>query len=247
MNNNNNTIRRQKKNQTARQAMMISGLQTIYRDNSNSNAIKKNIQSERRIFFLDISLSDINEKYAKIHQIIENGRLRPKGTELFFLKKQHEHLLITDKCIYEIKTEKSNDNRANMKQYLQPKILIDGETTTVEVKSTVLCDGEKQQEVTVPVLVDESYFTIPEGSNPTLPNYTHHISTNHVYVSRVKHTVRFHNNAPNAFVFLFDENEKHIVDFYMTTENGILSNRDKLNNSLKDDMISFLLQFKLCS
>ena len=34
-------VRRQKKNQTARQAMMISGLQTIYRNNADSDAIKK--------------------------------------------------------------------------------------------------------------------------------------------------------------------------------------------------------------
>ena len=254
----NNMVRRQKKNQTARQAMMISGLQTIYRNDSNSNAVKKNIQSERRIFFLDISLTEINEKYAKIHQIIENGRLRPKGTELFFLNKKHEHLIISDKCIYEIKTEKIKQQAATnplhkqhhdintaYKQYLQPKILIDGETTTIEVNSTIIHDSTKQTEYIVPVLIDESYFKIPEQTDQ--PIYTHHIPTDHIYITRVKHIIRFHNNAPNAFVFIFDENEKHIIDFYMTTENGILSNNDKLNNSFKDDMISFLLQFKLCS
>ncbi len=252
----NNTVRRQKKNQTARQAMMISGLQTIYRNNSNSNAVKKNIQSERRIFFLDISLTDITEKYAKIHQIIENGRLRPKGTELFFLNKKHEHLIISDKCIYEIKTEKikqqysthnqirNSETNPTYKQYLQPKTLIDGETTTIEVKTSIIHDS-KRMEYNIPVLVDESYFKIPEQTEQ--PIYTHHIPTDHIYITRVKHIIRFHNNGPNAFVFVFDENEKHIVDFYMTTENGILSNNDKLNNSFKDDMISFLLQFKLCS
>ncbi len=148
-------VRRQKKNQTARQAMMISGLQTIYRNNADSDAIKKNIQSETRIFFLDISLSDINENYTKIHQIIENGRLRPKGTELFFVKKQMEHLLLTDKCVYEIKTQKikpkvnslhkqtiQHDNRSNINneyiQFLQPKILVDGDTTTIDVKACIL-------------------------------------------------------------------------------------------------------------
>ena len=44
-------IRHQKKNQTARQAMMISGLQTIYRNNSDTNAIQKNIRSETKIYF----------------------------------------------------------------------------------------------------------------------------------------------------------------------------------------------------
>jgi len=264
-----NNVRRQKKNQTARQAMMISGLQTIYRNNANSNAIKKNIQSETRIFFLDISLSDINEKYAKIHQIIENGRLRPKGTEIFFVKKQMEHLLLTDKCIYEIKTQKlksklnsthkqtmhhlaQHDNRSNIDneytQFLQPKILVDGDTTTIHVKACIIQESLRK-DYTIPVLIDESYFKSPEINNTDQQEniYTHHIPTENIYIKRMKKIVRFHINSPNAFVFIFDEYEKNITDFYMTTENGILQTGDKLNNSFKDDLISFLSHFKLCS
>jgi len=258
-------VRRQKKNQTARQAMMISGLQTIYRNNADSDAIKKNIQSETRIFFLDISLSDINENYTKIHQIIENGRLRPKGTELFFVKKQMEHLLLTDKCVYEIKTQKikpkvnslhkqtiQHDNRSNINneyiQFLQPKILVDGDTTTIDVKACILRESSRK-DYTIPVLIDESYFKSPDTFNTDQQEtiHTHHIPSENIYIKRMKKIVRFHTNSPNAFVFIFDEDEKTITDFYMTTENGILQTGDKLNNSFKDDLISFLSHFKLCS
>jgi hypothetical protein len=254
-------VRHQKKNQTARQAMMISGLQTIYRNNATSNAIKRNIQSEARIYFLDITLDEINNKYAKIHQIVENGRLRPKGTETFFVKIYREHLLITERGVYEIKVETSSKDRssaASSAQYLQQRFITDGETTTKEIHARII-EESNVQEICIPVLIDESYFATPtspstpgpaSASGPAsahLQHYTPHIPTEHTLVIRVKKTIRFHNNAPNAFVFIFDETEKYIVDFYMTTDNGILPNADKLNNSFKDDLISFLSQFKLCS
>lgn len=241
-------IRHQKKNQTARQAMMISGLQTIYRNNATSNAIKRNIQSEARIYFLDITLDEINNKYAKINQLVENGRLRPKGTETFFVKIYREHLLITERGVYEIKVETSSKDRSSPSsasaQYLQQRFITDGETTTKEIRARII-EESNVQEICIPVLIDESYFATPTSAH--LQHYTPHIPIEHTFVIRVKKTIRFHNNAPNAFVFIFDETEKNIVDFYMTTDNGILPNADKLNNSFKDDLISFLSQFKLCS
>ena len=236
--------------------MMISGLQTIYRNNATSNAIKRNVQSEARIYFLDITLDEINNKYAKIHQIVENGRLRPKGTETFFVKIYREHLLITERGVYEIKVETSAKDRSGSStaQYLQQRFITDGETTTKEIRARII-EETNVQDICIPVLIDESYFSTPapapaaaSASAPAhLRHYTPHIPTEHTLVIRVKKTIRFHNNAPNAFVFIFDENEKNIVDFYMTTDNGILPNADKLNNSFKDDLISFLSQFKLCS
>ena len=244
-------VRHQKKNQTARQAMMISGLQTIYRNNATSNAIKRNIQSEARIYFLDITLDEINNKYAKIHQLVENGRLRPKGTETFFVKIYREHLLITERGVYEIKVETSTKDRSVVAaaQYLQQRFITDGETTTKEIHARII-EESNVQDICIPVLIDESYFSASASASASaahLRHYTPHIPTEHTLVIRVKKTIRFHNNAPNAFVFIFDETEKTIVDFYMTTDNGILPNADKLNNSFKDDLISFLSQFKLCS
>ena len=244
-------VRHQKKNQTARQAMMISGLQTIYRNNATSNAIKRNIQSEARIYFLDITLDEINNKYAKIHQLVENGRLRPKGTETFFVKIYREHLLITERGVYEIKVETSTKDRSVVAaaQYLQQRFITDGETTTKEIHARII-EESNVQDICIPVLIDESYFSASASAPASaahLRHYTPNIPTEHTLVIRVKKTIRFHNNAPNAFVFIFDETEKTIVDFYMTTDNGILPNADKLNNSFKDDLISFLSQFKLCS
>lgn len=246
-------VRHQKKNQTARQAMMISGLQTIYRNNTTSNAIKRNVQSETRIYFLDITLDEINNKYAKIHQIVENGRLRPKGTETFFVKIYREHLLITERGVYEIKVETSAKDRsaaASAAQYLQQRFITDGETTTKEIHARII-EETNVIDITIPVLIDESYFSASTPAPTPVPahlqHYTPHIPTEHTLIIRVKKTIRFHNNAPNAFVFIFDETEKTIVDFYMTTDNGILPNAEKLNNSFKDDLISFLSQFKLCS
>ena len=246
-------IRHQKKNQTARQAMMISGLQTIYRNNSDTNAIQKNIRSETKIYFLDITIEDINNMYAKINQIIETGRLKPKGTELYFVKKHREHILITEGGIYDIKTSTTragnNRNNGNNKDtcgtntYLQKKNVIDGLNTTKELSTSIIRQDDTTGQLIIPILVDESYFQTESSSD--LEHYIHHIPSEHSYIIQVKKIIRFHNNAPNAFVFIFDESEKHILDFYMTTENGILQNNEKLNNSFKDDMISFLLQFKL--
>ncbi len=85
-------IRTQKKNQNARQAMVISGLNTIYRNTTTSHAIKTQKQTEPRIYFLNISLDDINKIYPKISQIIENTR--------YVVKTKTEHLLVTETDIY---------------------------------------------------------------------------------------------------------------------------------------------------
>ena len=66
-----------------------------------------------------------------------------------------------------------------------------------------------------------------------------------------KKTIKLHATSPNSFVFVIEgEGEGEgddVIDFYMTTEDGIIPQSDKLNNTFREDMISFLLQFKLCS
>ena len=88
------TFRSQRKNQNARQATMISGLSTIYRNQTITHSIQTHQQTEPRIFLLDTTLEEMNQMYSKIHNIIEKGRLRPKGTELFFVSKKYETLII---------------------------------------------------------------------------------------------------------------------------------------------------------
>jgi hypothetical protein len=57
----------------------------------------------------------------------------------------------------------------------------------------------------------------------------------------------------NAFVFLLNEKETDVIDFYMTTENGIITGAaggyysDRLTRTCKDDLISFIEHFKLCT
>ena len=47
--------------------------------------------------------------------------------------------------------------------------------------------------------------------------------------------------------------EKEVIDFYMTTENGVVSSKmcmnysDRLTQTCKDEIISFIDDFKLCS
>lgn len=98
-----NHIRAQRQGQSARQAMMISGLNTIYRNTASTHNIKSNQRTEPRIYFLDITLDEINERYPKIHTIIERGRLRPKGTEVFFVTTKLEHFIFADNAIFEIR------------------------------------------------------------------------------------------------------------------------------------------------
>lgn len=235
------TIRTQKKGQNARQAMVISGLNTIYRTNAYTHGIQKHQRTEPRIYFLDITLDEINKQYSKIHQLIERGRLRPKGTETFFVSKKTEHLILTDASIYEIRV--SDKNR---EQYLQERIPVDGRTTTTEIAINNP-DPSDCQNKSIPVLVDESYYELKEAANSSrciLP-------PNHIVVRTVKKIVKTHPKSMTAFVFLFNESESEVVDFYITTENGIVVaggvGYECITRTCSSDIISFIDQFRLCS
>jgi hypothetical protein len=225
-----NNFRAQKRGQNARQAMMISGLSTIYRNNTSTHFIQTKQQTEPRIYILDITLEEMCARYSKIHQIIERGRLRPKGTELFFVDKKMEHLVLTQDAIYEIRA-----NDATRQQNLHERIPVDGQVRMMEIAKTT----------TVPVLVDESYYEL----TPPIANDTRHIiSANHTVVRHIKKVVKTHPKSMSAFVFLLNETETDVLDFYMTTENGVIPNHsDILTRTCIDDIISFLDHFKLCS
>ena len=257
-----NHVRNQRKNQNARQATMISGLSTIYRTQTLAHAIQKHQQTEPRIFLLDITLEDMNQMYSKIHGIIERGRLRPKGTELFFVYKKNEHFIVSEDTIYEIK----NGNKRTVSPDLIQYIPIDGPVITTELCVSRYSDDDshggetmKENVFTIPLLVDESYYKL---SNTSLNIHTDthansntytgtHISPNHVITRHVKITVKLHPKSANSFVFIMNETETRVLDFYFTTENGIIEStkqsNDVITKTCKDDILSFIDQFKLCS
>ena len=227
-----NNFRAQKKGQNARQAMMISGLSTIYRNNTSTHFIQTKQQTEPRIYLLDITLEEMGERYPKIHQIIERGRLRPKGTELFFVDKKMCHFVIAQDAIYEIRA-----NDADRQQNLHECIPVDGPVRTMEITHT-------GTSASVPVLVDESYYEL----SPTVAETRHNISTNHAVVRHIKKVVRTHPKSMSAFVFILNETETDVLDFYITTENGVIPHKsDILTRTCMDDIISFIDHFKLCS
>jgi hypothetical protein len=258
-------IRSQKKNQNARQAMVISGLSTIYRNTSASHAIKSHRQTEPRIYFLNISLDDINKTYAKIRQIIEKGSaVTGNGNARYTVKTKTEHLLLTETDIYEIGLSKppvGNGRDRNGGRELHLRFPVDGNVTIKEIMLKVSSDdgdgSDPSRDYNIPVLIDESYYelnhTRDAATTPTAPAVGMHIPPNHKYLIRVKKIIKFHAGSPNAFVFVFDTlgteagGTCDVTDFYMTTEDGIIPQSDKLNNTFREDMISFLLQFKLCS
>jgi hypothetical protein len=225
--------RAQRKGQNARQAMVISGLSTIYRKNSDTHFIQSQQRTEPRIYLLDITLDDMNNMYSKIHQVIERGRLRPKGTEIFFVTKKMEHMIITDSAIFELRT-----NESTRQQTLHERTPVDGTVMTIELQH-----GNNK----IPVLIDESYYELHESIDKR-----HIIPTNHVVTRQIKKVVKTHPKSMNAFVFLLDEKESNVIDFYMTTENGIVSIgtrgsiSDRLTRTCKEDIISFIEHFKLC-
>jgi hypothetical protein len=226
-----NNFRAQKKGQNARQAMMISGLSTIYRNNTSTHFIQTKQQTEPRIYLLDITLEEMCARYSKIHQIIERGRLRPKGTELFFVDKKMEDIIVTEDAIYEIRA-----NDATRQQNLHERIPVDGMVRTMEIARAV--------PVPVPVLVDESYYEL----TPVASDTRHTISTNHTVVRHIKKVVKTHQKSMNAFVFILNDTETDVLDFYITTENGVIPHHsDILTRTCIDDIISFLDHFKLCS
>jgi hypothetical protein len=259
-------IRAQKKNQNARQAMVISGLSTIYRNTSASHAIKSHRQTEPRIYFLNISLDDINKAYPKIRQIIEKwtaGTGTGTGTARYTVKTQTEHLLLTETDIYEIGLSKppvgnGRDRNGCRGRELHLRVPVDGNVTIKEIHLKVSGgDGsDASRDYNIPVLIDESYYELNHTRDAAAATAAvgRHIPPNHKHVVRVKKTIKFHAGSPNAFVFETDtdieagsEAGSDVTDFYMTTEDGIIPQSDKLNHTFREDMISFLLQFKLCS
>ena len=230
-------FRAQKKGQNARQAMMISGLSTIYRNNTSTHFIQTRQHTEPRIYFLDITLEEIGARYAKIHQIIEKGRLRPKGTELFFVYKKLEHFILSQDAIYEIRA-----NDATRQQTIHERIPVDGPVRTIEITNAA-------NNVNIPVLVDESYYELSlprnNNNNNTDDTTTTCISTHNVVVRQIKKIVKTNPKSMNAFVFILNDTETEVLDFYMTTENGVIGLSEILTRTCKDDIISFLEQFKL--
>jgi hypothetical protein len=228
-------FRAQRKGQNARQAMMISGLSTIYRNNTDTHFIQSHQRTEPRVYLLDITLEEMRKMYPKVHQMIERGRLRPKGTEIFFVTKKMEHLIMADSAIYEIRT-----NETTRQQNLHERIPVDGSVTTMEIM-----DNKNSK---IPILVDESYYEL-QGHN----DKRHIIPTNHIVTRHVKKVIKLHPKSMNAFVFLLNEKETDVIDFYMTTENGIITGAaggyysDRLTRTCKDDLISFIEHFKLCT
>ena len=233
-------FRSQRKGQNARQAMIISELSTIYRKNTNTHGIQSHQRSEPRIYLLDITIKDMNALYyTKIHQIIERGRLRPKGTETFFVTRTMEHLILSDEAIYEIRASQHGTSSSSSSQTIRKRIPVDGPITTVEIANN---------NNTIPVLVDESYY---EFAGAGAASERHIIPPNHIVTRHVKKVIKMHDKSMNAFVFILNETESEIVDFYITTENGIddvvdAKQRDPLTRTCKDDIISFIHQFKLC-
>ena len=236
----NTNFRSQRKGQNARQAMIISELSTIYRKNTNTHGIQSHQRSEPRIYLLDITIKDMNAHYyTKIHQIIERGRLRPKGTETFFVTRTMEHLILSDEAIYEIRANQ-HSTASSSSQTIRKRIPVDGPITTLEI--------ENNNNNPIPVLVDESYY---EFAGPGASSERHIIPPNHIVVRHVKKVIKMHEKSMNAFVFILNETETEVVDFYITTENGIddvvdAKQRDPLTRTCKDDIISFIHQFKLC-
>lgn len=227
-----NHIRSQRKNQNARQATMISGLNTIYRNQTTTHAIQTHQQTEPRIFLLDITLEEMNRMYSKIHGIIEKGRIRPKGTELFFVTRKMEHLVWSEDAVYELCRTATAIERIPM----------DGAVTTVEIS--------REYDNSIPLLVDESYYKF----NSSIPFISTHISPNHILTRHMKITVKLHPKSLNSFVYIMNETETQVLDFYITTENGIIetgkprgSGDDIITRQCKDDIISFIDHFKLCS
>lgn len=253
-----NHVRNQRKKQNARQATVISGLSTIYRNQSTTHLIQTHQQTEPRIFLLDITLDEMNKMYPKIHGIIEKGRLRPKGTEVFFVYKKMEHYLISEDIVYEIHGGHGGHGGHNGDAVtLNERIPVDGAVTTVDMKITRESDKEDDEDTTISLLVDESYYKLSRGeTQPANNTFTGaHISPKHIIERHMKIVVKTHPKSMNAFVFIMNDIETEVLDFYMTTENGIIAasaigrngNADIITKTCKDDIISFVDHFKLCS
>jgi hypothetical protein len=207
----------------------------------------------------------MNKMYPRIYGIIEKGRLRPKGTEVFFVYKKIEHLIVTDDAVYEIHGG-HNDRNIHGGQgggaptvTLNERIPIDGAVSTVEMIIMREDDDNKTTTTTVPLLVDESYYKLSRvdaGDIHANTTFTgSYLSPKHIIDRHMKIVVKTHPKSMNAFVFIMNETETEVLDFYMTTENGIITTsaigrngiRDIITKTCKDDINSFLEHFKLCS
>ena len=165
-------IRAQKKNQNARQAMVISGLNTIYRTSTMSHAIKSHRQTEPRVYFLNISLDDVNKTYSKIRQTIEKWSgvaAAAAGNARYIVKTKTEHLLLTETDIYEVGLSKptadkgrDRDRDRDRDQQLHIRVPVDGNVTIKELKLKVSAgDGDGEPiDYNIPVLIDESYYEL---------------------------------------------------------------------------------------
>jgi len=261
-----NHIRNQRRNQNARQATMISGLNTIYRNQTTTHAIQTHQQTEPRIFLLDITLEEMNQMYSKIHAIIEKGSRHGhghghghgrEGSDTFFVYKKEEHMILSEDNIYEIRYAGHSNSDDHSSSYIKPAIMcpqlieripVDGTVTTIEMCISTLPESDSAIKV-IPLLVDESYYRLRNTSNN---NHIRefigaHISSSHIVDRYTKIIVKLHPKSMNSFVFIMNENETKVLDFYFTTENGIIDNKDKITRSCKDDIISFIDHFKLCS
>ena len=259
-----NHVRNQRKKQSARQATVISGLRTIYRNDSITHLIQTHQQTEPRIFLLDITLDEMNKMYPKIVGIIDKGRLRPKGTETFFVYKKMEHYIVSEDAVYEIHGKYANNGSIDT-VILKERIPVDGPVTTFEMALTRENNtAAAATTTTVPLLVDESYYKLSTagsgGSGAEHANTTFdssYISPNHIIDRHMKIVVKTHPKSMNAFVFIMNDTETTVLDFYITTENGITTTPttsaattgsiDILTKTCKDDINSFLHHFKLCS
>jgi hypothetical protein len=127
---------------------------------------------------------------------------------------------------------------------------IDGPVSTVEISRDNQCS--------IPVVVDESYYRL----NIPTTVVGRCISPNHITTRHMKITVKLHPKSLNSFVFIMNETETQVLDFYITTENGIIEERrqrdgggdgdgdgddDIITKQCKADIISFIDHFKLCS
>lgn len=259
-----NHVRNQRKKQSARQATVISGLRTIYRNDSITHLIQTHQQTEPRIFLLDITLDEMNKMYPKIVGIIDKGRLRPKGTETFFVYKKMEHYIVSEDAVYEIHGKYANNGSIDT-VILKERIPVDGPVTTFEMALTRennTAAATTTTTTTVPLLVDESYYKLSTAGSGGGSGAEHansafdgsYISPNHIIDRHMKIVVKTHPKSMNAFVFIMNDTETTVLDFYITTENGITmaaaattGSIDILTKTCKDDINSFLHHFKLCS
>jgi hypothetical protein len=204
----------------------------------------------------------MNKMYPKIVGIIDKGRLRPKGTETFFVYKKMEHYIVSEDAVYEIHGKYANNGSIDIVT-LKERIPVDGPVTTFEM---ALTRENNTATTTVPLLVDESYYKLSTAGSGGSGGDTHHansafdgsyISPNHIIDRHMKIVVKTHPKSMNAFVFIMNDTETTVLDFYITTENGIImaaaataaaaGSIDILTKTCKDDINSFLHHFKLCS